>query len=215
MYTSKLIPNLFAIILLLAFAFSCGKDNEDPTPTYVNHEVAFFIDHQSVVIAPPVYETVTYQRLSKPEHKDGATFETTTEQVLVKEQSMEYSISSDHVFSIITNMESGATSDVTCRSFLDAMDIEVTIIPAEYATVEKEIIVQDGTGSIIPAQYSSYQIDIVDSEASYTIQPNPNRNSEIVTFRLESGISVNDHIQSELAIQSITGCLNGDSYLIQ
>lgn len=212
----KLSKRHLPLLMFISIAlFSCGQDDESTGPTYEDHEVAFFVDHPNAIIIPTEYQTMTRQRLVKEESKQGATFETVNEQVLVLEASNEYIFSNENTFNITTNTETNAMQDVICRSFLDASSIVAAPVPAQFATMTWQRVLVDGTGAIVPAQFSSYEVDVVINDAQLILQPNTNRNSEIITFRLESGVSVEEHIQDELNSQSISGCMSGDSYVVQ
>lgn len=203
------------IILIACTIFSCGEDDENAAPTYVDYEVAFFRGHPNAIITPTEFETVSRQRLSKEEHKQGATFETVTEQFLVVEESFRYIYSDDNIFNMTTNAETNTLKDITCRSFRDVSNIVTTPVPAQFATMTKQRVLVDGTGPIIPAQFSTYELQMVVNDAQLNVQSNTSRESEIIIFRLETDISVEEHIQNELNSQSISGCLNGDGYLVQ
>ena len=205
--------NFVLLIILVVNIFSCKDDDCHAVQNYTSYGVDFYTSHKDYIAIPTLWETVTEQYLSREAHLEGATFETVSEQILVKESSKVYQIMDSTVFHIVTNSKSDSVSEVVCYHFFDEADFVEIDIPAEYRTITKLQVLQQGTGPEIPATYSTLTRRVIVVPAE--LRPNTNLQTfKRVAFRIPEERSIRAHLGYSFDQHDMEHCVEGNSYRI-
>ena len=206
---------LFLAFLLFTIISCCDSNDDDDQVTHVDYEVEFFEDHPDLTYNPPVFENTTQIVLVKEERNQNSTTETFIEQILVKEAYLEYLTYSEEEFDIVNNVEANTTANVNCRDYFDISQINPITRPAEFMSIEVRRVNQVGGGPILPAEYATFDLQKTISDGELIEQANPNRGSNIVTFRIPSDVNINDYIESQFDELIINDCINGNGYIVR
>lgn len=204
---------LLILTILVFNIFACKDDDCHPVQNYTSYGVDFYTSHKDFIARPTLWETVTEQYLSKEAHLEGALFETVTEQILVKESSKVYQIMDSTVFHIVTNSKTDFVTEVACYHFFDPDDFIEIDVPAEYRTITKLHVTQQGTGAEVPATYSTLTRRIIALPAE--LKPNPNPQTfKRVGFKIPEERSIQAHLGYSFTQHNLEHCIEGNSYRI-
>lgn len=222
--------NYLILALLLLGTTSCKNDDDCPTCEiceecevcedceepigFKNATVDFFSTHKDFKVQPVVFETVTEQALVRPAHQQGAFFELVTEQYLVKESHLRHKILDSTVIHIVANSEIDSVAEIVCYRFFDEDDILETEVPAEYATHNRYVVVQEGTGAEVPAEYTTLVRQHVVSD-SQVLPTTTEQAFQSVNFRIPENNTIEAYLLTQFLQQSVEGCINGSSYRVQ
>ena len=212
------IQQVLVLAMLLCLQWSCSDDEQEPAITYIDYEVEFFLQHPNVTYIPPVFDQEAYSYLYKQEHREGAVFESSSMQMLTRDQSKTYSTYDEENIDIVTNLETGDTTSIVCREFFNFGDIDPNIRPAEFRSIERLDLITNGTGAIQPAEFKTLTIRRLISDGEIINVNTPNRIGVFVDFRVPSTMSradLSDYIESELAALGSTVCQEGNGFIIQ
>lgn len=215
----KNITLLFLAFLLVGI-ISCkdDDDNQDDCGNqdevfFKNYEVDFYSTHKDFVIQPATFETVTEQVQIKPAHLEGAFFETVTEQYLNKESYKRHQILDSMIIHLVANSETDSIAEIACYNFFEEADFVEQEVPAEYKTLVKQIIAQQGTGAEIPAIYSTITSRRVVTD-SQIIPITDEQNFKRIEFRIPEDQTIQEYLANQFSQQSIMECEEGNSYNI-
>lgn len=209
----KVLSPLF--VLLILCCISCDKEDDEaivtPEISYVNYEVDFFRDHPDWHYLAPTFESVTEQTLVRPSYLEGAILQLITETVLVKEAYQVYHIQDSVRFSVVQDAENLIATEIACYEFWETDDLILLDIPAEYKTLYRQVVIQEGSGAEIPAEYSSVTKRILKTPA--TLLPREGtRAYQRVTFRIPDTLLIESFIPQQ--IPAGLGCVAGRGYRI-
>lgn len=212
---------LFLFVFLLMGISACKDDDDNQVncdePNVIgfkNYEVDFYSTHKNFVIQPATFETVTEQALLKPAHQEGAFFETVTEQYLVKESFKRHQILDSMMIHLVANSETDSIAEIACYHFFDEVDFFEQEVPAEYQTRILYQLAQQGTGVEIPATYVTLtrRHVVTDSEIIATTEEQQfNR----VEFRIPNDQTIREYLANQFGQQMIMECEEGNSYKIK
>ncbi|MFK7772057.1 MAG: hypothetical protein AB8F94_07950 [Saprospiraceae bacterium] len=212
---------LLLFALLLVGILSCKNDDDNPVDCslpdvevgFKNYEVDFYSTHKNFVVQPVIFETVTEQVLIKPAHLEGAFFETVTEQYLDKESYKRYQILDSMIIHLVANSETDSIAKIACYNFFEEVNFVEQEIPAEYRTLIKQIIAQQGTGAEIPAVYSTITSRRVMTNAQI-IPITDDQQFNRVEFRIPDDQTIREYLANQFGQQMILDCEEGNSYKI-
>lgn len=213
--------------LIVLSIFACRHDDDDhleceeckeceeceELPGYINYTVDFFSTHKDFKINPTVFETVTEQVLLKEAHQEGAIFETVTEQYLAKEATVRHQILEKEAIHLVANSETDSIAEVDCYHFFDEADFIEIEIPAEYSTLSRQMVVQDGMGVAVPAEYTLITRQIVFSPSEIV----PNEEEQEYTrigFNIREDKTIETYLMEQFAQQGVMDCFEGNGYRI-
>ncbi len=218
---------LFLLALVCLSFNACNHDDDndleceeckeceecEELPGYKNYTVDFFSTHKDFVIIPTIYETVTEQVQLRPAHQEGATFETVTEQYLVKEPSVRNLILEKETIHLVTNSETDSVATIDCYHFFDEADFIQIEIPAEYSTRSYQVLLLNGTGAEVPAEYGTVTRKIVVALSEVV----PNTEAQVFTpvgFRVVEDRGIESYLIGQFAQQLALDCFEGNGYRI-
>jgi len=205
--------NFFLLIILLVNIFACKDDDCHVSITYENHVVDFYNTHKDFDLIPAKFETVTEQYLWKETHQEGATFEILEEEFLLHEAYTIYHIMDSTVFHIVSNSKIDSVARIACYNFFEESDFVETEVPAEYITLTKRQVVEQGTGAQIPAIYRTHTSKRVNHDAIFR-PSTTNRKFQRVVFKIPEGRTIRAHLGHSFEQHSIQDCAEGNSYKI-
>lgn len=202
-------------LMLLSLALMCWScQNNDVTIEYQTVMVKFFTGHDTYAVQDPIFETFYEQILIRAAYKEGATFETITEQVLDKEGYTQIDITSQSEIEIITNTETGASELIPCIQDLTPDNFVFKEVPSTYITRIYEIVAVNGTGKVVPAEYGirTFQRLVKDSQV---VDLTPSlRPYTSVSFVIPSNIKFTDYLKEHLTSLGVTNCLSNRDFRI-
>lgn len=119
--------------------------------------------YKRIIAIPAEYETVTERVLAKPEHYQGAEFDTITERVLVVSESKRLipipaefeEIEEEYLFKEESFLNEEKWKTVIRFELLNSSYVREEIIPAQYGTITKLVVYEEGTGDFQPAEYKT------------------------------------------------------------
>lgn len=121
-------------------------------------------------VIPAKFDTITEKYLVKPAHKEGAIFETITEQVITKEAHSKLEvIESDFLKTereIVIDRLTNKTIKIESYELAKPQTTREVAVPAEYKTLSRQKIIENGTGAEVEAAYKTYTKLIFASSAS-------------------------------------------------
>lgn len=191
-----------------------GTEPEDVEPDYTKYAVDFYTSHPSLSYKPVEFETVTEQILVKVTHQQGAILETVTEKFLVQAAYRYVELYDSQTVYLVTDAEANSVEALTCYNFYPADEIIDTIVAPQYQTIEREVLVQQGTGAVVPAEYQTIVKKVVRTPGELTEIDSTNRSVERIDFNVPSHFSMSAYLQDQLAQQDIENCLEENAYKI-
>jgi len=211
---------LFILAFILVGISACKNDDDLPVECNVidpidfkNYEVDFYSTHKNFVVQPATFEMVTEQFLIKPAHQEGALFEIISEQYLHKESYKRHQILDSTIIHLVANSETDSIAELACYYFFEEANFVEQDVPAEYKTVIKQNLVQQGTGAEIPAVYSiiTSRRVVTDSEI---ITVSDEQAFNRIEFRIPAELTIQEYLANQFGQQSIVDCVEGNSYKI-
>lgn len=199
---------LFAVLMML---FSCGEKEVE----YVDYQVNFFKDSPYFIYTPPTFETITEQVLLREQHKQGATFTDVSTQVLASDGWNSKKVGEESTVELVTDLELNTVQSVTCRDFFQVVELINEPIPAQYTTITHQEVLVNGTGANVDAVYTTRSYRKLYEDAKYEPIPNTNPISNTFTFRLPVDMPVADYIQNTFRDSIQANCIEAVGFSIQ
>lgn len=184
---------LSILTLTILFLSSCKDD-----PQLINVEVDFFTDHDQWIIVPATFDTITEQVLVKEAHNEGGIFETITEQVLVRDAYTVYQIQDTATINLPTNLDKTEWQEYFCMQFFDMSNFIITEIPTEYGTRQFLKLVEDGTGPEVPAEYTTRDYYRLNMPAHVIERTMEERAFQSVTIPIPEGQTFENYFRTHL-----------------
>lgn len=210
MYTTKHSFSIYLLSLLILL-FSCGEKEV----VYVDYEVNFFKDSPYFIYTPPTFETVTEEILVREQHNQGATFTDVSTQVLASDGWNSKKVGEESTIEMITDLELNTVQSVTCRDFFQVVELVNEPIPAQYTTITHQEVLVNGTGVNVDARYTTRSYSKLVTDAKYEPIPNTNPISNTITFRLPADRPVADYIQDNFMDMIQADCIESVGFSIQ
>jgi len=203
----------FLITFLLVSIFACKDDDNHSVIQYKNYAVVFYNTHKDFDFTPPEFTPFTETILIKPAHLQGATFNTVTEIILIKPNYTKLEIKDSTTFHIVANSKTDSVTEVTCYKFYDEDEFIEVDVPAEYQTIIKYELEEQGNGSEIPAEYMTVNRIYMSSPGFYITQPTTQQFKRVV-FKIPEGRSIQAHLGYSFQQYGIEHCEEGHSYRV-
>jgi len=201
----------FLLFIFIVLAVVACKDDDDIS--YKTHEVDFYSTHKEFVIKPVVFDTIADIFLAKEAHLEGATFETVTEQVLIKEGYIRYRLMDSMNIQIVTDEERNVVSEIVCYDFFGNSEMTQFQVPAEYKTIVRERVIQQGTGAEVVAEYDTIFRRVIDTPSE--LIPNTDEQAfKRITFKIPEKRTIRGHLDYYFEREAIENCKEGNSYSI-
>lgn len=196
--------NLFLMYLLL---FSVSSSPKDTTiEDFKEVEVLFYNTHSQYELIAPTFDTLAVSYLSTERHREGAQFETVTEQVKVQPSYKEYKIQASNDIPIIVNAETGAMDTIQCLAFLP--DPELIERQATYGTKVVRVVKTDGDGEWVEEKMDTfYQLTLID-HGNYRPSTARFQDGNITKFRIPAKESFAEYLITQL--DDSIDCFYGD-----
>ncbi len=217
----KNITLLFLTLLFVGIAACNNNDDNDndcldnqEEVGFKNYKVDFYATHKNFVVQPATFETVTEQALLKPAHQEGAFFETVTEQYLSKESFKRHQILDSMIIHLVANSETDSIAEVACYHFFEEADFVEIEVPAEYKTRITYQLAQQGTGVEIPATYMTLTRRHVMSDGEI-VATTDEQQFKRIAFSIPKDQTMQEYLANQFSHQSIMECVEGNSYKIQ
>ena len=198
---------LVSICILFCMASCCNEES------FETKTLRIFLENTHRYI-PTTFETFTEQVLVKEAYHEGATFESVTEQVLLKDTYTAYRISSQTDIQVVTDAESYRINTLPCITFFDEEDFEETEVPAIYETRTYQRLAQDGNGPFHEASYTTRTFQRV-FDPAILIPITPDQRASIdFEFNVSAEVSLDSFLRNQLVQQGISECLLEGSYVL-
>jgi len=125
-----------------------------------NYEYEAYPARTTLEVTPAKFDTIIEKYLVKPAHKEGAIFETITEQVIQKEAHSRLEvIESDFLKTereIVIDQLTNKTIKIESYELANSLSTKEIAVPAEYKTLTRQKVVENGTGAEVEAEYKTY-----------------------------------------------------------
>lgn len=148
--------------------YGCLAKSDEYIWEYYEYEV--YPKRTALEVTPANYETVVDSFISKPAHKEGATFETITQQVVEKEASTRLEAFEGSFLKtereIVIDELSNKKITITSFEADGPNSVKEVAIPAEYKTISRQEIKTNGTGIEVPAEYKTSTRQVLKTPAS-------------------------------------------------
>ena len=167
-----------------------------PTIRYKTHSVVISAGnaHTEWEKRPAKFKTTTQTILVVEAHKKGATFKTVTERVKVKDATVRYELKSCKKINLVIDAKSNRSKTIDICQYFDPP--KKSTIPAIYGTVNKKVVLTQGTGEMVPGAYSTkdYEKLITPEKVKNTLKKNmPKRHNLKVIIKENEKIE--DHLK--------------------
>ena len=187
-------------------------EDDEALCDYYDVEVDFFQSHPEFELRVAEFEEVEEIVLVKAEHKQGARFELVTEQVYVRSPYTSYKIQDSTAISIVENAEENLIIDLNCFHFLKEEEFIQENFDTEYLTITREAVAEQGTGEVVPAEYRTISKFVIVQEAEITRRDNLERKFQRVKFRIPCEMTAKEYLEDQMAKHSMEPCEYGNSY---
>jgi len=125
-----------------------------------NFEYEAYPARTTLEVIPGKFDTITEQYLVKPAHNEGATFEELTEQIIIKEAHSRLEVIESEFLKtereIVIDELTNKTTKIESYELANPVSVKEVVVPAEYKTLTRQKVVENGTGAEIAAEYETY-----------------------------------------------------------
>jgi len=163
------------ILLIFSISISFGQEQNDleivekhPNlvqneidSNYKNYEIDFYTTPGTYKVQRGKRKTIQKDILVKPAHREGATFKKAMIQYLYRPEQEAWITADTQYIDLITNAKTNRIRKLVCVYPYEENEFQKKIIPAQYKTLVKEILIEDGKGNLVPETYKTVRQQIV------------------------------------------------------